>query len=463
MDYALVGRCTLMSAEKHAAAISLGSEQLRSWRSVLVVLAVSIALHVAVGALTYRDHPERSATIDTPSYVYPAGTLLHQGRFLECCGEAPMFFRTPGYPAFLAAVHALCGDGDYPVLLLQSFLSAATAWFVFLAAATFCSGRVSLTAALLTAADPVSFAVSQQLLSDSLFTFLLVVCIWLTLRALLRHHLAGWTAAGGMLGLSALVRPVVYYLIIPIVLIAVLGRRTDRARRVAAVVCLFLSYSLVVGLWQFRNKVLLGTWEFSGVRAVNIFLYQAGGVLAAKEGVTVNEAQNRLVNEIHVSRDEILSPRVNARLLQKGISVISDEPLIYTKLVVRGDFLFLFAPGYETLRLYFGPIFFHIIIQYSFLYLAILYLGVIWSLRSSHDYGKPAWLLVLVVLYFVVATGSEGYCRYRIPAIPALSTLAALGFARLVRDLHLEKGTRITRGTANCAAVVSETGEPPEP
>jgi hypothetical protein len=69
------------------------------------VILVAIGARVGWSAWVAHAHAEAATSPDTPSYIGPARALIDDGRFsLSPHDATPMFFRTPGYPAFLAAI-----------------------------------------------------------------------------------------------------------------------------------------------------------------------------------------------------------------------------------------------------------------------------------------------------------------------------------------------------------------------
>jgi hypothetical protein len=129
--------------------------------------------------------------------------------------------RTPGYPLFLALIYRL-GGGPYTAILMQSLLSILTLWLtVLLAALIFQQPSLTRRAAFLAAVNPLNLTFSHQLMSDSLFTLLLLGAVWFYLKILLAPDLLHpWICsvlAGLFLGSAILTRPVGIYF--PVVLI----------------------------------------------------------------------------------------------------------------------------------------------------------------------------------------------------------------------------------------------------
>ena len=148
-----------------------------------------------------RDNSGRHAP-----YLGPARQLLEHGRFdSESPPGQPEFLRTPGYPAFIAAVYRVFGENDNTaVLLAQVLLSALTVLLAYLLAARMWSEPIGLLAALLVALDPLQNTSASTLLTESLGALLLlaVAAIGFVAFSHERPRLGLWAG----LGLAIVVR-----------------------------------------------------------------------------------------------------------------------------------------------------------------------------------------------------------------------------------------------------------------
>ena len=210
---------------------------------------------------------------DTRSYVDPALSLMEQRVFAVAPDQpnTPEVFRTPGYPAFLAASFTLFGNSLAVPVLLQILLSVGTLALVgSWAQAAFGGGRVATLAVWMGALDLLSLAFSQILLSETLFTFVLAAAAWAGLRACHGHRGTRWAAVSGLLlGLAALVRPIGYYLPLPFALVLGAAGAAGRGSRfvVSLSVASLIPAAVVLGAWQLRNHVAADVWAFSTVEA----------------------------------------------------------------------------------------------------------------------------------------------------------------------------------------------------
>lgn len=177
------------------------------------VLGQNLLQHRAFGFFT----KERGVLPEVKNGVLllPSPALGQEHRF------SPDPYRTPGYPIFLALIYGL-GGGPYAAIVVQSLLSLVTLWLmVLLATWLFPQPAVGWRVALLAAVEPLNLIYSHQLMSDSLFTLLLLAAVLLYLQVLLapdlQRPLVSAVLAGLLLGGAILTRPVGIYF--PVVLV----------------------------------------------------------------------------------------------------------------------------------------------------------------------------------------------------------------------------------------------------
>ena len=174
----------------------------RSTVAVTLVLALSLALRLAF--LAGRHAPPFS---DMVGYEQRALLLLREHTF-QAGGAFGATYHGPGYLVFLAAVFGLAGTRPRAVYLVQSLLSVATLWGIYLLGVRLFTRRVGLIALVLAAAYVPFFAYANLLLPETLFVCLVVFCVYAVVRGV-QDGSPWWLLAGGALcGGAALTRSV---------------------------------------------------------------------------------------------------------------------------------------------------------------------------------------------------------------------------------------------------------------
>jgi 4-amino-4-deoxy-L-arabinose transferase-like glycosyltransferase len=319
----------------------------RRWTAppaLLAVLLASLAVRLALWA-RYVAAADPAALLggDSGEYHDSARALLETGTFSVSpqLPLVPQIFRTPGYPSFLAAVYALAGERPAAALLVQLVLGVATIALVYLLVRERWGARVALLAAVLLALDAGSLLLSLAVLTETLFTLLLVAtlaCGAALLTRPRRRRLA--LGMGVALAACVLVRPVAYYLVAPVALgLAVHALRARwGARETAWALALFLvPYGAVVGGWRLRNERVSGSAAFTRADAIVLLRYRAAAIVARRDGIGLEEARARLM-AANAGRDD-------ARWRRTGIELIRQNPGIYAGIVARGVLQTLLRPA----------------------------------------------------------------------------------------------------------------------
>ena len=214
--------------------------------AALVVFGLALAARLIFVA---RQGPPLIAG-DALEYQTYASSLLEKGRFEGFDGDRAT--RMPGYPAFLAAAESVLGSPS-AVPWLQALLGAATCVLLLGLAETLLPAPWPLFCGLAAALSYDMLAPAGALLSESLYSFLLVLALWALLR---ERWTPSWRALvfGAASGAVYLVRPE------PLPALALTGaalpflfprfRLADAGRALGAL-------ALVGALWAGRNLAVL--------------------------------------------------------------------------------------------------------------------------------------------------------------------------------------------------------------
>ena len=167
---------------------------------------------------------------DTPIYDELARNWLHHGIYgLNFFGHLqPVDIRTPGYPAFLAAIYSLFGESARAVMVAQAGLDTLTCVLAAMIAALLAPPesrrRVFLIALWLTALCPFTANYTGVVLTETLTTFLTTLALLVFIEAIegatrssgtfssvsQSSSLSGnvqWLLVGIVVGMGTLVRP----------------------------------------------------------------------------------------------------------------------------------------------------------------------------------------------------------------------------------------------------------------
>ena len=395
--------------------------------AVGLVVALAVTVRLAVGVLALRSRaPLPSDSRDYLMVAHHIGDLSSaSGRLLKIT-----LLRPPGYSLLVWAAQGL--GGLALLVMAQALMGGALVLLVDRLAIRFLPPFAGILACLLVALEPLSVLYTALVLSETLFTLLLVATLLLVVRAWERAswRLAG--AAGALLGCCMLVKPVVLYL--PVVLVlCTFGVVHRRVTALVLALSLALGSFVVVAPWVERNQHLAGGHVIATVDSYNLLFYRAAGAVAVEQGGSRDEVARGLAVRYTTSFDRDVRPVAQASIERRiGIDLILQHPRGAIVSSVTGAAHVLFAPARDTWRQTFPGASGLVITVLSLLTggAAVgLVTGACFGAWRTARRSKPAALIVAATTaYLVLVTaGAEGESRFRVPLVPLLALLAAGG------------------------------------
>lgn len=235
----------------------------------LFLSALAAALMIRLLALLFPVDP--FANPDSLSFQAVAETLVDEGRLGYVDRGIPGFelraFRSLLYPILLA-FGIVTGAGTAGVLVIQALLGVAGVAAVAGIARQLYGNATALVAAWFGALYWTPLLWERQIMSEALFTPLLVAGVWLSVEAMAREE--GWVlralGAGLLLGLATLVRPAGILAAGVVAGAGFLGAPgggplldpRSWQRRLSLPFALLAALAVVVGPLMIRNTALLG-------------------------------------------------------------------------------------------------------------------------------------------------------------------------------------------------------------
>ena len=273
--------------------------------------ALLIALVGTAQALIYLPIVNPHSTEDTPSYIADAKAILH-GSYSIPLGEHDITgldwppsvqhlkqedtYRTPGYPALLAVFGGGAGGASrWAVLLAQALLIGGGVHLSALWLRRLLGARAALVGAAVYALDPYSKRYASLVLAEAISGFLLMLGVYLFVRAWQERGLQWWAACGITFGVLTLVRPI-FGLGLPLVALGALlrGGGARVVLRAAAVYC--ACFCLLVVPWLGRTTAVIGSPALQNFGV-------GWGLLAAAHGEGLNHPWSEIVASPGFLRD----------------------------------------------------------------------------------------------------------------------------------------------------------------
>ncbi len=429
-------------------------------QAVCLVLIGIAALFIRLAPLARGDLKFQTGW-DSADYIPLAQGIQHGCGFARFenghCASADVS-RPPGYPFFVAMM-----PGLRTVLVIQAFLGACLCiwlgWFV----STRWGSGAGLTAAALLATDIPSIVYGAMIMSEALFQFLLAGAILLQLSAIIANEINAGTAArvfaaAGLLAAAAMIRPTGIFLPLFAPLPFLLMKGATWPRALVLGVLAFAVPTAAMLAWTARNQRVAGVRTAATVSADILYYYDAAGVLSYATHRDFFTVENELHR--HGNSRGNNSPSVSANpggMVRESIQIFLQHPIATVIVMGRGFFLVATVPDRNELNDIIGthgagpfglaPSAGVLIRVRNMLHsplltmLVLLQLVVtlfVWTaigraiLRGDVHSKREASLLwipfSLALLMLACAAGPDAQARFRVPAVPFLAMLAAIGW-----------------------------------
>ena len=230
----------------------------------MIALALLVAIALVLRFVQPFDDVIRSS--DEPGYIGIAQNLAQGRGFSESWAQgAPTAWHAPVTP-FILSLFIRAGDSTKTAIqwfkAFQHLLGALSVLLLALAAFIMHGDRVAaLLAVALLAINRPLIALSDMVLSETIFVFLLCATLLLILLAEKRRSLPLYAIAGFFAGFGLLTRAALYLFILLVPAILLIRRlrqkRKHQDARPIAAASLFLLAALVVAMpWIVRNTVV---------------------------------------------------------------------------------------------------------------------------------------------------------------------------------------------------------------
>ena len=353
--------------------------------------------------------------------------------------------RVPLFPAQIAVFYAIIGDhvdaARSWAVASNVVVSAMTAAMVAGLGSAWAGRRVGMAAGLLLATDLTSIAYSAMLLSETLFTLLLVVGTLAMARYARQPRVRNAALVGVLLGLATLTRPIGVFLplaLMPSFLVAHPLRRWPVGLRDAGL-CLVVM-ALVVGPWTLRGRTGGGADAVTTQAAINAYFHRGALIEGAISGRDPEEVRTDL--EAQFAREAAANgwtEEERVRVMQdRAMNLIRAHPWLYLRLQAQG-MLKVLAPDtdaiFDTLGLRATaddkPVRW---VYWLWAGLGMVQLALMYALASVGVVAlarERRWFVATVLLapaaYLLISAGPEAYARFRPPLMPAIAIMAAFG------------------------------------
>lgn len=435
------------------------------WTILIVALLLRILAAVVIDQKVGAEGRQFLIEGDANGY-WELGQKIAAGEEYSIYTPPRRVLRTPGFPLLLAACIKVFGKSIFAASLVMAVVGTACCWLTYVLARGILNQTQSLWAMLLVAVSPLQIGSNVQILSETWFTFWLLLCL-IALRPLLRrtHPVAEFVripnskpvtefvripssdelgydssripsfdepgynsikaglsrafVCGILIGLTTLVRPgwILWTgLSAGLILVFAEGRLSQRLAR-AIVIGLGCFVALLP--WAWRNHEVTGHWIFTSLwSGPSLYDGLHPGATGASD-MTFVDSENLFSTMSEFD--------ANAHYKERAIRFAMENPLRTMELAVLKSARYL-SPTLNAVGFSGGPFSLFCLVWYVSL-LAIITVG---ALR------RPGGLALMLLLsgpflqFLLVHMVFVGSVRYRLPVEFPLSVLAAAGLPAIL-------------------------------
>ena len=383
-------------------------KMLKNKLAILIFLAAAVVRIFYVFSVSYAPLENDAKEYDT------LGIFLSQGKgYVNVSGE-PTAYRPPIYPLFLGAIYFIAGHNLLWVRLFQAFMGAAICVLAYLIAIKIFNEKIATLSGVLCCLYPPLVVDVSQIMTETLFSFLLMLGIWLLIS---RRGSVYLLLSGFVFSLALLTRPFLVFFL-PFVCYWLILRYKDGAPKKMAILIAGILIALLP--WTIRNYYRLGTFvPFANVGGLTLY----NSYVVPQKGFGFNSIKS-LDDEYFEISDETLR---NKFLIRKTIEYVKNKPAKVIQLAAIKMLLFIYPFDGYWYPVSFGSkynIFWGLILCFSML-------GIIIHL-DDNDINKKL-IIFLFISYIIGIIVFYGSPRFRLPIDPFLICFAAGGFVYLTK------------------------------
>ena len=407
-------------------------------------------------------------TPDSYGYWNIAKNLLQYGAFSQSpdgINLEPDFYRTPIYPLYLLVIQFFTQASEFAVAL-QILMAGLTSVFIYRIGKDFLnSPMVGLLASIIFLFDIPSIIFSTLILTETLFTMLLVIsCYWMLQFLLEGFEVRSLLKYAVVTGILILCRPAGLFL--PIMFTVLILVRTKSLKQVMIPVgTVVLTVLLVMMPWLSRNKIAFDSYFLSTIGKYVLYNYHASGIHAVNRNIPFHEAQMEMRMKLYENNCKDIDPvKCSGYAFAQAVDTIKNYPGTFVLQQLKNSAFILLKPvrgyvdgqlgysrGYNSVTTGSGGKLYKISDQFADktslptkvlvgLQLFIQVIIIICSLLGFLLlYRKRNFLillfLILIILYFMNMTvPPESDARLRVPVVPFFALAGAIGIVSVLRN-----------------------------
>jgi hypothetical protein len=382
---------------------------------IFFILMIALIFRVAL-LIVKRQEPILS---DAQDYHSLALHLL-KGKFYVP-GTKLDEFRTPGYPLFISLIYRISRNQE-AVFMIQMLINLGSIYLAYLIGCLMFNEMTGIIAALILCIDPDFVYYVYDILTETLFSFFLLLSIYLILLYDTSGSLLYPILTGLTLSIMIYIKPGAFFL--PVIYLLIIPWQTG--------IYLLGFYLAPLIPWMLRNYIKYGQFRMCSIKGYNLLVFNLG----EQKG---NDTLNNYIKATKFCRvaHGFANSRYNSSLVRQAIM---DQPIQFLLRQIRGMFIMMtqltlqmfgarfvsYDPG-KQFPLTVSPWNFVSILKSTqviqLVYLLVIYMAAIAGIWQG-GFNKQNILIAGIIAYFVLLPGGAGQARYRVPIMPLIILMA---------------------------------------
>jgi len=392
-------------------------------KNLLLLLGAIFFYKLAVNAFFMFVFDINSGSMD---YEYLAQNILSGNGFVLEAGGAPNLWRPPLYPYFLTGLYGVFGQNHLPVVVVQVLFDILSGLLFFFIGRTIFDEKTAFGGVLVWGLYPFSTYYTARIMTESLFTLLLALLIYLLLKAKTKLSVSGSFLLGIVQGFSCLCKASMIYSTPLIIAYLWFVRKVDNKEKLKNLSLVIVGAAMVISPWTIRNYQVSN--KFILISSPGSYAFWSGNFILTDglDDDELNEDQLSLLEEarkkIAKKNDDFMAVENSDFFLKATIANIKHQPVEFVELLFKKVFRFWFSTFHSKTKQF--------QLWVTMLQLSIIIPGLYGLYQAVKDNKDIVPTLMFIAYLFFGHVLTSSTLRYSIPIMPYIILFAAYGLVR---------------------------------
>ncbi|UCB56950.1 MAG: glycosyltransferase family 39 protein [Candidatus Omnitrophota bacterium] len=389
-------------------------------RKKIIFIIIGIFVIALLPRLLVALHSTQAPLSDAIGYDDWAVNILEGRGFIDGQGQATSW-KEPSYPFFLASVYYFFGHNYKAVRVIQAILGALICVAIFFIAGRTFDIKTGFIAALIACFNPSLIKISEYLLTENLFTFLLIAAIFFLLKQMQEQDYKNLIFLGFALGIATLTRSAI--ILFPLFILLFTGKRLvsrnpDTKIYISSVLILVFSFILTVSPWTLRNwwvhHKFVPVVSRMGLGIYSSFVPKDGKFFGFDASDETTQKSELIHSEVERS----------SFLVKETLKYIKDNPLQVLKVEIL-KILYFWSP-FDWEIVGYGV--------YNFMYGFVLPFFILGVFTTFKRFKELLPVYLPIVYTFLISLITYGSPRFRLPVEPYIIIIGASGIMYCIHN-----------------------------